>query len=127
MVDTQGLILNCFVTAANLNDREGLLGILSNFKERPLRLKKIWLDAGYEGEELQSYVMRVFGINLEIVKRTQHQFKVQSKRWIVERTIAWINRYRRLSKDYEYRTSSSESMIYLAGIKNMLRRTAHYK
>ena len=65
------------------------------------------------------------GINLEITKRSQQQFEVIPRRWVVERTIAWVNRYRRLSKDYEYRTNTSESMIYMAGIKIMLRRLAN--
>jgi putative transposase len=65
------------------------------------------------------------GIDLEITKRSQQQFEVIPRRWVVERTIAWVNRYRRLSKDYEYRTTS-ESMIYMAGIKIMLRRIAKH-
>lgn len=66
------------------------------------------------------------GIDLEITKRSHQQFEVIPRRWVVERTIAWVNRYRRLSKDYEYRTTTSESMIYMAGIKIMLRRIAKH-
>ena len=61
-------------------------------------------------------------IELEITKRSEQRFVVIPRRWVVERSIAWINRYRRLSKDYEYRTTTSESMIYMTGIRLMLRR-----
>ena len=115
-------MLRNFVTTANLNDREGLFGILDGLDqtEFPL-LQKIWADMGYQGDDAKSYVLS-HGIDLEIVKRNSPSFQVQPRRWVVERTIAWINRNRRLSKDYEYRTSSSESMIYIAMSRLMLKR-----
>jgi putative transposase len=61
-------------------------------------------------------------IELEITKRSEQRFVVIPRRWVVERSIAWMNRYRRLSKDYEYRTTTSESMVYMTGIRLMLRR-----
>lgn len=125
MVDTQGLILNTFVTAANLNDREGLRGLLVQSDGKLPRLQKIWADGGYSGEEVKED-LKIHRIELEITKRPQQKFEVIPRRWVVERTIAWINKYRRLSKDYEYRTTTSESMIYLTGIKNMLRRISCY-
>ena len=67
-------------------------------------------------------VRRSAKIELEITKRSEQRFVVIPRRWVVERSIAWINRYRRLSKDYEYRTTTSESMIYMTGIRLMLRR-----
>ncbi len=67
-------------------------------------------------------VRRIAKIELEITKRSEQRFVVIPRRWVVERSIAWINRYRRLSKDYEYRTTTSESMIYMTGIRLMLRR-----
>ena len=67
-------------------------------------------------------VRRSARIELEITKRSEQCFVVIPRRWVVERTIAWINRYRRLSKDYEYRTTTSEAMIYMTGIRLMLRR-----
>jgi putative transposase len=111
------------VTAANLNDREGLRGILAQ-GQLP-RLQKIWADGGYSGEEVKED-LNIHRIELEITKRSQQKFEVTPRRWVVERTIAWINKYRRLSKDYEYRTTTSESMIYMTGIRNMLKRIAHY-
>lgn len=110
-----------FVTSASLSDQEGFFGILDEWKNPKRKLKLIWLDAGYQETSCKEYAKR-YGINIEIVKRIDKQFKVQPKRWIVERTFAWLGRYRRLSKDYEYRTKSSESLIYLAMSRLMLAR-----
>lgn len=85
-------------------------------------MKKIWADAGYAGEEIIQDVLRSSKIQLEITKRSEQRFVVIPRRWVVERSIAWVNRYRRLSKDYEYRTTTSESMVYMTGIRLMLRR-----
>lgn len=86
------------------------------------RLKKIWADAGYTGEDMAQEVRSSAEIELEITKRSKQRFVVIPRRWVVERSIAWINRYRRLSKDYEYRTTTSEAMIYMTGTRLMLRR-----
>jgi putative transposase len=114
------------VTAANLNDREGLLGILAASQDLFPRLKKVWADSGYSGEDMERVIKTTTGIQLEITKRSDKEFKVLPRRWVVERSIAWINRYRRLSKDYEYRTITSEAMMYLAGIRLMLKRFDGY-
>ena len=89
------------------------------------RLTLIWAEGGYAGK-LIAWVKDIGGWRLEIVKRSDDitGFKVVPKRWIVERTFAWLYRYRRLSKDYEYLVSSSENMIYIAMIQLMLRRLA---
>lgn len=110
------------MTAANLNDREGLLGILEQSCGLFPRLSKIWADSGYSGQDMINHVQRSAKIQLDITKRSEQQFEVIPRRWVVERSIAWINRYRRLSKDYEYRTTTSEAMIYMTGIRLMLRR-----
>ena len=72
-------------------------------------------------------VLMSTGIKLEISKRPKQRFEVVPRRWVVERSIAWVNRYRRLSKDYEYRTTTSESMIYMTGIRLMLKRIVNYE
>ena len=89
------------------------------------RLKKIWADGGYSGENFAKIAKRL-GRLIEIVKRNDDMkgFEVLPKRWIVERTFGWLGRYRRLSKDYESRISSSVSMIQLAMINLMLHRLA---
>jgi putative transposase len=86
----------------------------------------VWADAGYAGEEMIRIVQMTAGIQLEIAKRSEQHFEVVPRRWVVERSIAWINRYRRLSKDYEFRTTTSEAMVYMTGIRLMLRRMTCY-
>lgn len=86
-------------------------------------MKLIWVDAGYEGENSRAYAAR-YGIDLQVVKRIDKSFKVLSKRWVAERTFAWLGKYRRLSKDYEYNLTTSESMIYASMFRTMLKRLA---
>jgi len=84
--------------------------------------KKVWADSGYHGVEFQQE-LREEGVDLEIVKRRDCKlFQVEAKRWIVERTFAWLGKCRRLSKDYELITSSGLSMIYLAMSRLVVRR-----
>lgn len=105
MVDTRGNILAAAVTAANLSDQQGLYLLLDTFRFK--RLRKIGADMGFQGEEAKEYAVRK-GYNLEIVsRRSPRSFVVQAKRWIVEITFAWLGKFRRLSKDYEYRVCSS--------------------
>jgi len=105
-----------------VQDRDGAEIVLGEIVGRFKRLKKIWADGGYSGE-LVRVVKRWYGRVLEIVKRTdKHKFVVLPKRWIVERTFAWLGRYRRLSKDYESDPTSSEAMIRLAMTNLMLHR-----
>ncbi|WP_333783396.1 transposase [Nostoc sp. 'Peltigera membranacea cyanobiont' 210A] len=85
----------------------------------------IWASAGYAGK-LVDWVRYFIGCAMEIVKRSDDTsgFKVLPRRWVVERTLAWLGRYRRLSKDYEYHPQTSETMIYAAMTHLMLRRLA---
>ncbi len=112
--------MGTFVTAANLDDREGLLGIFANKRTEYSGLKILWADAGYQGDYLAS---KLWGkrCRVEIVKRSDPSFKVQPRRWVVERTFAWLGKQRRLSKDYEYRTTTSENLILLGMLKKTLR------
>lgn len=85
---------------------------------------KVWVDGGYAGK-LITWAKEVLGYDIEVVKRSdvnKHTFTVLPKRWIVERTLSWLYRYRRLSKDYEYDCRSEEALIHLAMITIMLRR-----
>lgn len=127
LVDTLGLILLVLVTAAHISDSAGGQRVLTAMRGRLPRLKKLWADTAYEG--LTAWVTDHLPCVLDIVKRDPDQvgFKVQPKRWIVERTFGWLNHYRRLSKDYEYLPRSSESMIYAASIQIMVRRLAKCK
>jgi putative transposase len=121
-VDTLGLVVDLAVHAGDVQDRDGVEIVLSQIAGRFGRLKKLWADGGYAGD-LVAYVKRWYGRVIEIVKRSDlRKFVVLPKRWIVERTFAWLGKYRRLSKDYETNPQSSESMIRLAMINLMVHR-----
>src|SRR5215510_15089572 len=128
LVDTLGLVLAVVVHAANIQDRDGAKLVLERLKHKCSRLRLIWADGAYAGQLLEWVRgLRVWRkLRLEIVKRTDQVpgFVVQPKRWIVERTFGGLNRYRRLSKDYEYLTVTSEAMIHVAMINLMVRRLA---
>jgi len=123
LVDTLGLLLVLVVLAANVQDRDGAKQVVAQAEGRFPRLRIIWADGSYAGQ-LIGWVKQRTGWLLEIVKRsdTQKGCVVLPKRWIVERTFAWLGRYRRLSKDYEAQTESSAAMVYVAMIQIMLRR-----
>lgn len=118
-----GLVLAVVVHAANIQDRDGAKFVFEKVKARLPRLKLIWADGGYAGK-LIDWLHDLTGWVLEIVKRCDDVtgFKVLPRRWVVERTFGWLGRYRRLSKDYEYLTDTSETMIHVAMIQLMLRR-----
>jgi putative transposase len=125
VVDTLGLVLAAFVHGADVQDRDGARWVLAMLLGCFPRLKLIWADGSYAGG-LVDWVARVGGWALQIVKRSDDlkRFVVLPKRWIVERTFAWLGRCRRLSKDYEQNTQSSQTMIYLAMINLMVHRLA---
>lgn len=116
-------MLGVFVAAADQTDRDGAKTLLQQCKPRLPRLTKLWADSGYSGK-LVDWMQEQLQIDLEIVKRTDDLsgFVVLPRRWVVERTFAWLGRYRRLAKDYELRPEHSESMIYVAMTKLMLAR-----
>jgi len=123
VVDTLGLLLAVVVHAANIQDRDGAKLVLAKLVGRFPRLKLIWADGGYTGQ-LVEWVWGLGGWLLEIVKRPldSHHFEVLPKRWIVERTLGWLGRCRRLSKDYEALPQTSEAWVHIAMIHLMLRR-----
>lgn len=124
LVDTLGNLLEVVVTAANLNDRHGAKALLNKVERHiAIRLLKIWADKGYQGD-LSVWFNEAWQITLDIVSAEKGQvgFQVQPRRWVVERTFAWLGKYRRLSKDYEYDVQSSEGFIYLASIRTLLKR-----
>lgn len=129
LVDTDGLLLEVVVHRADIQDRDGAKLVLGALKSHWLRLRRVWADGGYAGK-LVSWVKGLRGhfrpASLEIVKRsdTAKGFVVLPRRWVVERTFGWLGRQRRLSKDYEFRTDTSEAMIRVAMIGLMLRRLA---
>lgn len=128
LVDTIGLLLMIVVHTADIQDRDGAKLVLEQVKGTFPRLQLIWADAGYSGK-LVDWVNSVCGWILEIVKRSDDikGFQVLPHRWVVERTFGWFGRYRRLSKDYEGLTESSQALIYAAMIHLMVRRLARIK
>jgi putative transposase len=124
VVDTLGVILAVIVHAADIQDRDGAKLVLGRLLEGGFpRLKLIWADGAYVGEVVE-WVKTFFGWVLEIVKRPKDQkgFVVLPRRWVVERTLGWLGRYRRLSKDYEERPASEEAIILIAMINLMVHR-----
>jgi putative transposase len=128
LVDTIGLLLIVVVHTANIQDRDGAKLVMEQVKGTFSRLQLIWADAGYSGK-LVDWTKVIFGWVLEIVKRSDDVkgFKVLPHRWVVERTFGWLGRYRRLSKDYEGLTESSQALIYATMIHIMVRRVAKLK
>lgn len=117
-------MLKVVVHSADIQDRDGAKLVLKRIKYYFIHLKIIWADGAYAGK-LIFWAERWYGWTIQIVKRSdKHGFKVLPKRWIVERTFSWFGNYRRLSKDYEYRTDTSETMLYLAMTHVMVRRLA---
>ena len=100
--------------------------MLGGIRFRMPKLRTIWADNGYAGEDLARYV-RDDGYKIEVVKRTQRSFVVQPKRWIVERTFAWMDQNRRMSKDYERQPQTSEALMYITMTRLMLRRLSKGK
>lgn len=113
------------VHAANIQDRDGAKLVFKRTQTWFKRLKVIWADGGYAGQLIE-IAKELYGWTLKIIKRSDKikGFKLLPKRWIVERTFAWFENYRRLSKDYEYHIETSETMIYLAMTHLMIRRLA---
>jgi putative transposase len=124
-VDTEGNLLVVQVHAANIQDRDGAEQVLTETHELCPTVTYGWADQGYAGA-LVEWAGLLLGITLTIVKRPADQkgFVALARRWVVERTIAWINRCRRLSKDFEQHARNSEAMVYWASIQRMLRRLA---
>ena len=119
------MILAVVVHCAGIQDRDGAKLVLSRVTRRFPRLLLIWADGGYAGK-LVDWVKEVCHWTLQIVKRSDDAtgFVVLPRRWVVERTFAWLGRYRRMSKDYEELPQSSECMILIAMINLMSRRLA---
>jgi putative transposase len=124
VVDTLGLLIAVLVGPADVQDYTAAREVLGRAKERFPRLKRLWADGSYANAYLPEWAVVALSFVLDIVRRPQGAvgFVVLHRRWVVERTFAWLCRNRRLSKDYERSTRVSEALVYLAMIKVMLRR-----
>lgn len=122
-VDTNGLPHGIEVTTANVTDRDGAIELTKRCKENLSDTTKMLVDGGYSGEKFASSIKKLIGATVEIVKRNElHKFKVIPKRWVVERSFAWLEKCRRLWKNCERKLSTSRQMIILAFISLLLRR-----
>ncbi len=128
-VDTLGLVMRVLVTAANVGEREGGKQVLERVKQMGKavsRLHTIWVDGGFDGAPFMQWVMDVCRWIVLVVLRPEQTkgFVVLKKRWVVERTLGWLMGCRRLVRDYELLPETSETFIYLAMIRIMVRRLA---
>lgn len=126
LVDTLGLILAVVVSPANLGERKGLVRLLQRARHQLPRLHHIWLDKGYRGSSFAKRMLLAFAVVLEIVSSPKETkgFVLQHRRWVVERTFAWLGNYRRLARDFEQLHLSSETFIYMASADIILKRLA---
>jgi putative transposase len=114
------------VTPASVQDRDGARALLAGLKPLAPRLRLIWADGVYSGEQLARWCEGQGGWRMEIVSKRNRAdaFEVLPRRWVVERTFAWLGRYRRLSRDHERNVQTSETLIEVAMIRLMLARLA---
>jgi len=120
------MLAKVIVHSADIQDYNGAVVLLDSIIDDFSRLKVICGDTAYGKGKLREYIENFTTMKLEIVNRLEGQkgFYILPWRWIVERTLAWLGKFRRLSKDYEYLPQTSESMIYAAMINVMIRRWA---
>ena len=123
VVDTLGLLLCVMVTAASVQDRDGAHPVLALLRERFSTIGLVWADGGYAGR-LVTWARQVLGLAVTIVKRSDdlRGFVVLPRRWVVERTFAWLARYRRLVRIYERKPEHHEALIWWATVHQMTRR-----
>jgi len=126
VTDTQGSLLAGQVHAANIQDRDGAVPLLKHIGLLFPNLRHIFADRGYRGKKLAAAIAELGKWTIEIITHSANPgtFKVQPIRWIVERTLAWLNRCRRLSKDFEKTIASAEAWLLLASIRVLSRRLA---
>ena len=118
------MLLAVVVTEANFPERLGGAAVVMAAEEATDNLVVIWVDQGFSGKNFERVIQELCAAKVDVICRTEPGFQVLPKRWIVERTFAWWNQYRRLSKDYELLPETSESMIYTVMIRLMLKRLA---
>ena len=125
LVDTLGLLLSVVVHSADIQDRDGAALVLDKRTRRLFPfIERIYADGGYQGPRVRAAAAKIGNWEIEIVKRSDiaKGFAVLPKRWVVERTLAWISRNRRLARDYERYARTAAAFVRLAMIRIMLRR-----
>ncbi len=108
------------VHAAHIHDSKGAKPVLQRLFKKVTTLKRLWADQGYRGD-LGHWVKEQFACELEVVKKKKAKgFHILPRRWVVERTFAWLSRYRRLNREYEKNPISSEAMVYVSSVRLLL-------
>ena len=123
-VDTTGLLLAVVITAACVQDRDAARPLLWNLRRACRRVRLVWADAGYAAGKLATWAAALRLTVQVVAKRDPHAFEILPRRWVVERTFAWISKHRRTVRDYGHLTASHEAMILWAMIVLMARRLA---
>jgi transposase len=122
-VDTLGLPNCIHVTTANVTDREGALEMLNEYAPKLSSILKVLCDGGYTGENFAKAVMALIAAEVEVAKRNElHKFAVIPKRWIVERSLGWLDHFRRLWKNCERKLHTLHQMVTLAFLSVLIRR-----
>jgi transposase len=126
VTDTIGLLIGAIVHSADVQDRDGAPLLLAAIRHAFPWLRHVFADAAYAGEKLRQALARLGKWTIEIIKRSDiaKGFQLLPHRWVVERTIAWLNRNRRLAKDFEASIESATSWLYIAAVKLLARRLA---
>jgi transposase len=126
LTDTIGLLVGAVVHAADIQDRDGAPLLLAAMRHAYPWLRHVFADAAYAGEKLRQALARLGKWTIEIIKRSDAAkgFQLLPRRWVVERTIAWLNRNRRLAKDFEASIESATCWLYIASVKLLSRRLA---
>jgi transposase len=126
LVDTEGLPMKVVVHSAGMQDRDGAALVLARIRNHFPWLELIWADAGYDARQVKTAIAAIPVIRIEIVRRTDDLsgFKVQPRRWVVERTFSWFGRNRRLAKDYENLADTLAAFLAIAAIRIALKRLA---
>ena len=125
LVDTEGHLLGVLVVPADWSEQQGARRLLAALLPQLPRLVKLWADQGYRGE-LIAWLREMFGVDLEIPPRPPGPpgFVVIARRWVVERSLAWWSRNRRLAKEYECLAASSARLLCMAAVHLLLKRLA---
>ena len=126
LTDTQGNLVHAVIHAADIQDRDGAPMVLAEILHRFPWLRHIFADGGYAGDKLKDALRRIGKWTIAIIKRSDAAsgFEVLPRRWVVERTLAWLNRNRRLAKDFEQTIASATAWLFLASVQLLARRVA---
>ena len=122
-VDTQGLPHSILVTTANVTDRDGAIKMFTTSNKNLVSVKNILVDGGYSGDKFAQAIKEIINADVKVAKRNElHKFVVMPKRWIVERSFAWLEKCRRLWKNCERKINSSLNFVVLAFIRLVINR-----